>query len=253
MIFVVETVGRSADERDDDLRNCREYEAKASGVKIGVMIGDALEMFSGLIVVSARPAEYVRFHHKILAAIDTCVPVDAVHSIDEVSCKLIGREPDPAYSIDLTQRIKRRILSDVGECLKCSIGLATNNALAKVTTDMKKPNGLVCIPKNEFPEFLFKRVLRDLPGIGPRMERRLFAPEIETIQQLCALSASQLRAVWGSVWGARWWYLLRCEEIPADVSRTKSIGHQHVLPPQYRNPDGARQIMIRLFVKVAAR
>jgi DNA polymerase-4 len=118
---------------------------------------------------------------------------------------------------------------------------------------MMKPDGLVCIPKEELPEFLFKLKLIDLPGVGPRMERRLFMQGIQTIQQLCALSPQQLRAVWGSVLGARWWYLLRGEEIPAEVSRKKSLGHQHVLPPQFRNEAGARSIMIRLIVKAAAR
>jgi len=229
------------------------YPAKKFGVKTGVMIADAIKMCPGLIVVPARPEEYIRFHHKILAAIDTCVPVAAVHSIDEVSCTLLGRERDPAYAVDLAHRIKRAILNQVGCCLKCSIGLATNTVLAKVATDMQKPDGLVCIPKEELPHFLFKLKLIDLPGIGPRMERRLLMQGIETIEQLCALSQQQLRNVWGSVWGARWWFLLRGEEIPIEVSRTKSIGHQHVLPPQFRNTEGARQIMIRLIDKAAAR
>ena len=229
------------------------YEAKKFGVKTGVMIGDAVKMCPGLIVVPARPEEYVRFHHKILTAIDTCVPVAAVHSIDEVSCNLLGRERDPTYAVDLAHRIKRAILNQVGCCLKCSIGLATNTVLAKVATDMMKPDGLVSIPKKELPGFLFKLKLIDLPGIGPRMERRLFAQGIETMEQLCALSPQQLRVAWGSVLGARWWYLLRGEEIPAEISRTKSIGHQHVLPPQFRNETGARSIMIRLIVIVQSR
>lgn len=229
------------------------YPAKAFGVKTGVLIGDAIKMCPGLIVVPARPEEYVRFHHQILEAIDSCIPVDAVHSIDEVSCKLLGRERDPAYAIDLTHRIKKAILERVGCCLKCSIGLATNTVLAKVATDLQKPDGLVCIPKNELPGFLFKLKLIDLPGIGPRMERRLFMQGITTIEQLCLMSQQQLRSVWGSVWGARWWFLLRGEEVPMEVSRTKSIGHQHVLPPQFRNVVGARMIMIRLISKAAAR
>ena len=229
------------------------YEAKAFGVKTGVMVGDALKMCPGLKVVTARPEKYIEFHHKILAAIDTCVPVAAVHSIDEVSCTLLGREQAPDYALDLAARIKRAIHKQVGCCLRCSIGLATNTVLAKVATDMMKPDGLVCIPKNQLPNFLFKLKLIDLPGIGPRMERRLFMQGIQTIEQLSSLSPKQLRTAWGSVLGARWWYLLRGEEIPAEVSRRKSLGHQHVLPPQFRNEAGARAIMVRLIDKAATR
>lgn len=229
------------------------YEAKAFGVKTGVLVGDAYKMCPGLQIVGARPEKYVEIHHQILEAIDTCVPVAAVHSIDEVHCVLLGRERDPAFAIELAHRIKRAIRERVGVCLRCSIGLSTNVVLAKVATDMQKPDGLVCIPKENLPGFLYQLKLSDLPGIGPRMERRLFAQGIETIEQLCALSPQQLRAAWGSVCGARWWWQLRGEEIPVEVSRRKSLGHQHVLPPQFRNEAGARSIIVRLIDKAATR
>ena len=229
------------------------YEAKAFGVKTGVKVGDAVKMCPGLILILARHEEYIRFHHQVLAAVDNCVPVHTVHSVDELSCKLLGREQVPAYAVDLAHRIKREIQTKVGVCLRCSIGLATNTALAKIATDMQKPDGLVCIPKSDLPGSLFKLSLRDLPGVGPRMERRLYMQGITTVEQLAALTPRQLREAWGSVWGARWWHLLRGEDVPIEVSRTKSIGHQHVLPPEYRSGPGARSVMIKLIAKAAAR
>src|ERR1019366_9347980 len=56
------------------------YEAKAFGVKTGVLVGDAVKLCPGLRVIVARPEKYVEFHHKILTAIDTCITVAAVHS-----------------------------------------------------------------------------------------------------------------------------------------------------------------------------
>ena len=229
------------------------YEAKAFGVKTGVMVGDALKLCPGLRVIVARPEMYVQFHHKILAAIDTCLPVDAVHSIDEVSCLLLGRERVPQAAFELARKIKRAILTQAGECLRCSVGLSTNTFLAKIATDMQKPDGLVALPREDLPGCLYKLKLNDLPGIGPRMELRLNRLGIGSVEQLCALSQPQLRNAWGSVIGARWWHLLRGEEIPVEKSRRKSLGHQHVLPPQFRNSESARAVMLRLIHKAAAR
>src|SRR4051812_34411532 len=59
------------------------YEAKAFGVKTGTPVHEAKRMCPGIRIVQARPELYVRLHHAIIAAIDTCIPVRAVHSIDE--------------------------------------------------------------------------------------------------------------------------------------------------------------------------
>ncbi|MEI6234996.1 MAG: helix-hairpin-helix domain-containing protein [Planctomycetota bacterium] len=230
------------------------YEAKAFGVKTGVMISDAVKMCPGLRVVIARPEEYVKVHHRILEAVDTCLPVDAVHSIDEVSCLLLGRERVPQAAFELAHRIKRVILKQVGECLRCSIGLATNTFLAKIATDMQKPDGLIAIPREDLPRCLFKLKLIDLPGIGPRMEMRLNRQGIDTVEHLCALSQQQLKNAWGSVIGARWWHLLRGDEIPTELTpHKKSLGHQHVLPPEFRHAEAARAVLVRLIHKAAAR
>ena len=71
------------------------YPAKKFGVKTGTKVGDAKRMCPDLILVKGSHDEYIRFHHRVIAAIDTVVPVDKIHSIDEVSCRLVPAERPP--------------------------------------------------------------------------------------------------------------------------------------------------------------
>jgi len=72
---------------------------------------------------------------------------------------------------DLARQVKQAIRS-VGETLRCSVGLAPNRFLAKIASNMKKPDGLVTLTASQLPQILFSLKPRDLPGIGHRMEKR---------------------------------------------------------------------------------
>ena len=68
------------------------YEAKACGVKTGTVVGDAKRMCPGLVLVEARHEIYVDYHHRVVEAVERCLPVTSVLSIDEMACRLMGRE-----------------------------------------------------------------------------------------------------------------------------------------------------------------
>src|SRR2546430_1826189 len=75
----------------------------------------------------------------------------------------------------------------VGETLRCSVGLAPNRFLAKIASNMQKPDGLVTLTPSQLPQALFSLTPRDLPGIGGRMEQRLRRMGVETMEQLLKL------------------------------------------------------------------
>ena len=110
--------------------------------------------------------------------------------------------------------------------LRSSVGLATNRYLAKVASDMEKPDGLVALPLDILPEALRQLTLRDLPGIGARTEKRLNAQGIRTMDELLALDCEQAGQLWGSVWGERLWHWLRGEDFEmAETEHLKSLSH----------------------------
>ena len=171
------------------------YEAKAFGVKTGTGVAEARQLCPGIRFVEARPREYVQMHHRLVDAVDSCVPVHAVKSIDEMICGLAREHREPEGGIRLGQEVKAAIRRAVGEHVRCSIGLAPNRTLAKIAADMQKPDGLTVIRTAELPARLFPLALRDLPGIGPRMERRLLSHGITTVEQFCRLSVERLSRI----------------------------------------------------------
>jgi DNA polymerase IV len=230
------------------------YEAKAFGVRTGTRVGDAKQMCPGIELVEARHELYVEYHNRIVDAVERCVPVSAVLSIDEMASSLIGREQPLPAALDLAKRIKASIRENVGSALRCSIGLAPNRYLAKVASDMQKPDGLVALTLDQLPSALNGLTLRDLPGVGARMEKRLHSQGIRTMPQLLALDHEQLNRVWGSINGEKLWHWLRGEDFQeAELDHQKSISQSHVLPPELRTEDGCYAVAHKLLHKAAMR
>lgn len=230
------------------------YEAKRFGIKTGTLVKEAKRLCPELRLLEARPKLYVETHHRIVKAVEACLPVHAVMSIDEMVCRLGDGERDPEPARRLAGQVKASIAGTVGEYLRSSIGLGPNILLAKVAADMQKPDGLTVIRSEDLPQCLYQLHLRDFPGVGPRMERRLNDRGITTVQQLCEMSRPQLAALWDShVLADRWWRRLRGEDVRDPPTRRHSIGHSHVLAPQLRNDTDAWTVLVSLLHKAAAR
>jgi DNA polymerase-4 len=230
------------------------YEAKAHGVKTGTLVGEARQMCPGIVFVEARHQLYVEYHHRIVEAVESCLPVTAVMSIDEMACRLMGRERPLMAALEMGRKVKRTIREKVGETLRSSVGLATNRYLAKVAGDMEKPDGLVALTPDILPTALRQLELRDLPGIGARTEKKLNERGIRTMDDLLTLDCTQAGAVWGSVLGERLGHWLRGEDFEvAATELMKSLSHQHVLGPEMRNPEQAWAVAHKLLHKAALR
>lgn len=240
-------------ETDSTCAIAASYEAKAFGVKTGTPIYEARKMCPGLICVLARHEHYTEFHQRLIDEIDRHIPVTAVCSIDEMACRLMNNERSPERARAIALAIKAGIARNVGEYVRCSIGLAPSKYLAKVATDLQKPDGLTVLMPEDLPERLYALALRDLPGIGRNMERRLNRAGIDDLRTLVRFTPKHLRAVWGSLWGERMWYYLRGYDLPDAETDRRSIGHSHVLAPEMRPPEQAHIIARRLTMKATAR
>lgn len=229
------------------------YEAKKFGVKTGTIVADARRMCKDIIMVEARPAVYVEMHNRLVQAVESCYPVAAVLSIDEMACQLTGRMQQRERAVELAHRIKRTIYGTVGTELRSSIGIAPNTLLAKIASDMQKPDGLVVIELSELPQRLFDLTLRDIPGIGAAMERQLQRNGIHTVEDLCTVGPKKLRVVWGGIEGERMHRRLHGEQVWVPPTRKSTVGHSHVLPPEQRTEDAAFAVIHRLTQKAAVR
>jgi len=229
------------------------YEAKKYGIKTGTNIGEAKRLCPDLTVVNATPPMYVAYHRRIIEVAETVLHVDKVCSIDEMKCQLLGDEKDPSVAHEIAMKMKEAIREGVGECMTCSVGIAPNSFLAKLATDMMKPDGLVILQAHEIEERVADLSLTDFCGINRRMKARLNARGVFTVPDLYSLDRQGLRAAFGSVTGERWWYLLRGYELEIEVTEGKTLGHSHVLSPDKRTDAGCREVLLRLMQKASAR
>lgn len=229
------------------------YEAKAFGIKTGTPIYEAKKMCPELICVLANHENYVEFHHKIIAEVEQHIPVSDIASIDEMACELDISQRNPAVAIRLAKQIKRGLHQNVGEAINCSIGLAPNRFLAKLGTELQKPDGLVVIEPQDIPHKLMSLNFGNIAGIGRAMQHRLAKVGVHTVEQLYQLDAKQMRAIWHSVEGERLFYRLRGIEIAKEETQKRVIGHSHVLAPENRPAIEAQRVSQRLLLKAASR
>ena len=166
----------------------------------------------------------------------------------------MGRERPLLAAMELGRQVKARIRERVGPMIRSSVGLATNRYLAKVASDMEKPDGLVALPLDILPHALRQLTLRDLTGIGARTEKRLNEQGIRTMDDLLAVDCEQAGQLWGSVLGERLWHWLQGEDFDmAETEHLKSLSHQHVLAPEMRTPEKAWAVAHKLLHKAAMR
>jgi DNA polymerase IV len=230
------------------------YEAKRLGIKTGTLVREARQICRDVIPVQARHRLYADYHQRILKAVDTCLPIEKVMSIDEMACRLMGRERQIPVARELALKVKRALREQVGECMTCSIGIAPNVFLGKVGSDFQKPDGLTIITKDNLPDVLLGMKLRRIYSIGPRMEQRLNHAGIYSFIDLWNASSAHLRRVWGGVHGVLFHQMLHGVDIqPPSSSETKSMSHQHVLEPELRTNAGAKNFAHHLLAKAAER
>ncbi len=228
-------------------------EAKRYGIKTGTPVWEAKRLCGEVIVTPVRHRRYVEFHDAIVAEIWRHIPVTKVCSIDEVACRLLDNENDREAAIALAHRIKQGIRANVGACLTSSVGIAPNRLLAKLASDLQKPDGLVVFEDTDLPHALFGLKLTDIAGIGAKMERRLARDGVNDIAQLCARRPRDAGHAWGGTDGDRLWYLLHGVDLPEKPTQSRTIGHSHVLSPARRGYEPARLTARRLALKAASR
>jgi DNA polymerase-4 len=234
------------------------YEAKALGVKTLTKVGEAKRLIPGIILVDGSHTVYSEFSKKICDAVERICPVAHTPSIDEMACQLMGRERNPPNARRIALDIKQAIKDDVGSTLRCSIGMAPNRYLAKIASDMQKPDGLIGLLPSQLPRAIAHLELRDLPGVGARTEARLNAKGVHTMVDLLSLDRNGMHALWDSVWGDRLYHWLRGaatgdDGAPVNTGIQKSLGHSHVLGPEHRSPTGSWAVAHKLLHKAAMR
>ncbi len=228
-------------------------DAKRAGVGMGTRQHEARQLCPGIVFRAVKHDVCVAYHHAILRAVETVLPVHRIWSIDECSCLLTGPDQDLPRAMALGRALQAAVLQQVSPALRCSVGLGPTRLLAKVAAGLEKPGGLQWLLPSVLPDRITHLGLDGLPGISWRMKARLEAAGIMDIPALYNLDPRRARMIWGNVAGERFLRELRGETVVWPETRRGMIGHGQVLNEANKTPEGARLVARRLLVKAAAR
>jgi DNA polymerase-4 len=174
-----------ADPRGRGVVSAASYEARAFGVRSAMPIGRAARRCPHAVFLPVDMEKYQRVSRQIMGILEEVTPVVEPISIDEAFLDLTGTTSLLGDAPNAVRRLKARIRSDTG--LTASAGLAANKFVAKVASDLRKPDGLVVVPAGEEAVFLAPLPIERLWGVGRVMTGELHALGLRTIGQVQAL------------------------------------------------------------------
>ena len=229
------------------------YEARRFGVHSAMAMERAKALCPQGIFVAGDYAHYRAVSRQIFSIFSRYSPVVEPLSVDEAFLDLAGLTHIMRAPKDYGARLKADILREVG--LVASVGIAPNKFLAKIASDLEKPDGLVVIePKDVL------RVLAPLPvtriwGVGKKTAQQLSLLRIRTIGELRAVPPPRLAERVGARMAAHLLALARGEDDrPVEAEREmKSIGREHTFPADIAPGEKAEQALLALAGEVGAR
>lgn len=228
------------------------YEARAYGVHSGQPMATAVRLCPEGIVLPVRLGRYKEVSDQIFEIFRRYTPLVEPLSLDEAfldvtaSLKLFG----PAEEIAL--RIKKEVLAEVG--LTVSAGVGPSKLVAKIASDLNKPNGLVVVPEGKVREFLDPLPIEKLWGVGRVTQKDLALLQVRTIGDLRRLPKDLLRRRFG-LQGLQLYFLSRgLDDREVQPEReVKSLGREETFAEDITDPAQAARVVLDLSQKVARR
>lgn len=178
------------------------YEARKFGIRSAMPSATARRLCPHGVFLPVRMGHYVQASHQIREILLSFTPVVEPLSLDEAFLDVRGCEGLFGSPQVIAKLIKERIQAETN--LIASVGVAPNKFLAKIASDLSKPNGLLIIPGDQVRTFLDPLAVGRLWGVGAKCEARLRALGWTTVGQLAALSEKTLRDHLGDLGGHLW-------------------------------------------------
>lgn len=231
------------------------YEARKFGVKTGMAKWEALRACPQLIIVVGDNRKYTYTSTQIMNMMRDYTPLVEVFSIDEAwldvthSLRLFGSAERIAYLL------KARIKASFG--ITCSVGIAPNKLMAKLASDMQKPDGLTVIEPENVSKVLERMPIKELCGIGKKMERHLNMMSIYTCGELGRCDEARLTrkfGILGKVYKQMGQGIDHSPVLPMEESdEVKSVGHSMTLPRDIERREDILRYLLQLSEMVGRR
>ncbi len=221
------------------------YEARKYGIHSAMPISEAYRRCPGGIFLPVRGKRYSQMSKRVMAIVATFSPVVEQISIDEAFVDMTGSAHLFGGPEEAARAIKLRIREETG--LTASVGIAPNKFLAKIASDLQKPDGLVIVPEGREKEFLRDLPIRRLWGVGEKTGAYLERIGIDTIGQLAEMPLEDLTKRFGK-WGLSLWQLANgIDHRPVSPIRLrKSISVERTFAEDVDDPAVIEQTLFRL-------
>ncbi len=231
------------------------YEARACGVKTGMTIYEAKRLCPDLIMVVGNNRKYTDTSTGIINIFRDYTPIVEVFSIDEAFLDISGSLKIFGSARRISMLIKACIYQKYG--LTCSVGIAPNKLLAKLASDMQKPDGLTIIAPDRISETLESLPIGELCGIGAKMQQHLNMLGITTCGELGRFPVKTLKKRFGII-GEKLHRMGRgIDDSPVTPTNgdetVKTVGHSTTLPFDIDSHDEICRWLLRLSEMVGCR
>jgi DNA polymerase-4 len=228
------------------------YEARVFGVHSAMSTARALKLCPHGVFIAPRMERYAEISHDIRRILDAFTPLIEPISIDEAFLDVTGSQALFGTAPDIGRAIKRRIREEIG--LVASVGVAPNKYLAKLASDLEKPDGFVVITQEEAEARIAPLPVSRLWGIGKKTEPNFIAAGLRTIGDVARASDALLERLAGS-YGPRLKQLARGlddREVVPDAD-AKSIGAENTFARDIADAAALRAELDLLSERVAQR
>ena len=229
------------------------YEARTFGVHSAMPMGRARRACPSAAFISPRFDRYSEKSREVMAILHSVSPLVEQLSIDEAFLDVRGARRLLGTGTEIAALIRSRVHDEVG--LVVSVGVATTKFLAKLASDLSKPDGLLAVEPGTERAFLAPLPVSRLWGVGPATRQRLERMGVNTIGEVAALPDSALVASLGSALGLRL-RALACNEDPRAVvpeHEAKSIGAEETFAVDVNDPAVCDRELVRLVDRVSER
>jgi DNA polymerase-4 len=231
------------------------YEARPFGIRAGMSTQEAKRRCPELTLVEGDHSKYTETAARIFSILKDYTPLVEVASIDEAYLDITQSQLLFKSPLHIAQSIKDRIRKK--EQLTCSIGIAPNKLLAKLGSNLQKPDGFVWIKKEEVEEVLKDLLVSKLYGIGPKLTEELNSMGIVTCSQLGKFPVSLLSKRFGVI-GERLHEMgLGFDDSPVipfdEEEDAKSISHSVTLEEDTSDPTMLKKVLLQLSERVSRR
>jgi DNA polymerase-4 len=174
------------------------YEVRKFGVRSAMPIRRALALCPHAICVRPRMSRYAEVSEQVFAVFHEFTPLVEGLSLDEAYLDVTGSRALKGDPVRIAEDIKRRIRSDTS--LTASVGVATNKLIAKIASDLNKPDGLTVVTEDRIHEVLDPLPVNRLPGLGRKLGEHVVASGIATLGALRRSEDERLRLIFGKHW-----------------------------------------------------